>query len=108
MEEPVISLSDTARDGPLLGEDSAGEDAAAGEGASIEEAGWTGLGEAGADCVERSDTGKAREVGVGARGGLVGQCITGMRGPVCMGTGTEATMSIRSTSEEDVASGCCN
>jgi hypothetical protein len=79
-----------------------------GEGADIEEAEWTGLGEARANHVERSSTGKAGEAGVGARGALVGRCVSGTHGLVCMGTGTGATTSIRLTSEEDVASGCCN
>jgi hypothetical protein len=66
MEELAISSSDAAGDGLLLGEDFAGEDAAAGEGAGIEEAKLTGLGVAGADHVERSGGGEAGEAGIGA------------------------------------------
>jgi hypothetical protein len=103
MEKPAISLSDAVGDGPLLG-----EDAVVGEGAGIKEAEWTGLGEAGADRIERSDAGETGEAAVGAGGGPVGRCIARTRGLVCMGTGTEVTTSIRSTSEEYVASGCYN
>jgi hypothetical protein len=44
VEELAISSSDTTRDGPLLDEDSAGKDAATGEGAGVEEAKWANWG----------------------------------------------------------------
>jgi hypothetical protein len=72
VEELAISSYDMAGDGPLLGEDSVGEDAAAGEGADIEEAEWAGLGEAGAERVEQSGAGEAGEAGVGTWGVPVG------------------------------------
>jgi hypothetical protein len=80
VEELAISSSDMAGDGPLLGEDTVGEDAAVGEGAGVEEAEWAGLGEAGAERVERSGAGEAGEAGVGAGGGPVGWCVAGTCG----------------------------
>jgi hypothetical protein len=77
MEELATSSSDAAGDGALLSEDSAVEDAAVDEWAGVEGAEWDGLWEVGADRVERSSAGEAREAGVGTRGGLVGQYIEG-------------------------------